>query len=140
MSKEGGALREHEKFWAFVILVASVVGLAVLASQMSVPNDTSPLAVTAYTGKLRIIDAVAGGLLTIAGMCAQALFRINQSDRDLASAARTTADTAAKLADKAPSADPNSGTNSSTDIDTTTVNLGPGERAEVKATDEGNKT
>lgn len=71
----GSGLKEHEKFWAFLFLVGAILALVFLASTFDrgVSNDI------VAQGKLRIIDSAIAGLLTIAGMCAQALFRVGST-------------------------------------------------------------
>lgn len=63
-------LQEHEKFYAFISLLLSVVGLAVLVVLNPVPDGS---------GSQRILDAAMGGLLLALGGCANALFRISNS-------------------------------------------------------------
>lgn len=66
--------KEHEKFWAFMMLGGSVLLLALLA-YFYPPEDGS--------GAQRIIDAAVGGLLLALGSAANALFRIKeQSELD----------------------------------------------------------
>ena len=89
-----GTLRDHEKFWAFIFLVIAVVTLVFLASSF---GRGSTAADVVMQGKLRIIDAAITGLLTITGMAAQALFRINSTDK-------LAAETALENAKKAPAA------------------------------------
>lgn len=66
-------LKEHEKFWAFLFLVCAILALVLLASTFDRGAQNDIVA----QGKLRIIDNSITGLLTLAGMCAQALFRIS---------------------------------------------------------------
>ena len=70
-------LKEHEKFWAFLVLIAAIVGLVFLASTF----DRGAAADVVVQGKLRIIDSSIAGLLAILGMAAQALFRIGQGEK-----------------------------------------------------------
>ena len=65
-------MKEHEKLIAFLVLIISVCGLAFLASTF----DRGLASDVVVQGKLRIIDSTVAGLLTIAGMAAQALFKI----------------------------------------------------------------
>lgn len=69
-------LKDHEKFLAFIALLLSILGLVFLASTFDrgLSNDI------VVQGKLRIIDSSIAGLLTIAGMCAQALFKIGTGE------------------------------------------------------------
>lgn len=69
--------KEHEKLVAFVLLVASILGLAFLASTF----DRGLASDVVVQGKLRIIDSTIAGLLTILGMAAQALFRISMGEK-----------------------------------------------------------
>lgn len=73
-----GALREHEKFWSFIILILAVIGLVILAASFDRQVGATDLVMQA---KLRIIDAAITGLLTITGMAAQALFRVSSTDK-----------------------------------------------------------
>jgi di/tricarboxylate transporter len=74
-------LKEHEKFWAFIVLVGVITGLVLLASYGLNSNADNPATDVVYAAKLRIIDAAVAGLLTIAGMAAQALFRVSATDK-----------------------------------------------------------
>ncbi len=78
---KGGTLREHEKFWAFIILVAAVLSLVLLSAWGLSSSASNPAADVVYAAKLRIIDAAVAGLLTITGMAAQALFRVSSVDK-----------------------------------------------------------
>lgn len=84
-------LQRHEKFFAFALLLVAIAGLVLLASSFDRGSANDIVA----QGKLRIIDGSITGLLTILGMCAQALFRIGQTEKDNAEALKT-------LAQKAP--------------------------------------
>lgn len=92
---DSNPLQRNEKFFAFCLLLLVIAGLVLLASSFDrgAANDI------VAQGKMRIIDGAITGLLTILGMCAQALFRIGQTDRDNAEALKT-------LADKTPSPPP----------------------------------
>jgi hypothetical protein len=94
MSSEPGFLREHEKFWAFVLLIFVVVGIASVALLLD-SHSTDPAKDIIFAAKLRILDAAMGGTLTIAGMAAQALFRISSTDKTNAETLNTLATTAA---------------------------------------------
>lgn len=61
-------LKEHEKFWAFLTLVLSVMGLASAAIIWPVIHE----------GTQRVIDAALGGLLLALGVAGNALFRIRE--------------------------------------------------------------
>lgn len=90
--KQGWKLKEHEKFWAFVFLVVVIVVLVIIAAnfaRVSTANDI------VTQGKLRIIDSSIAGLLTIAGMAAQALFRVGSTEAK-------TAETLSNAVDKLP--------------------------------------
>lgn len=63
-------LNKHEKFYAFCLLGASVLILALMA-YFYPPEDGS--------GAQRIIDAAMGGLLLALGAAANALFRISNA-------------------------------------------------------------
>ncbi len=82
-TERAGLFREHEKFWAFIFLIVTIVGLVYLASTFDRGTSATDLVMQA---KLRIIDAAITGLLTITGMAAQALFRISSTDRQNAAA------------------------------------------------------
>jgi hypothetical protein len=86
-------VKEHEKLIAFVLLLLCIVGLVVLASTFDRGSSNDIV----VQGKLRIIDSSVAGLLAIAGMAAQALFRISSSDNNMSSAIKT-------LSEKAPPA------------------------------------
>lgn len=66
--------KEHEKFWAFAILIAAIFALAA----MSVLYGEA-LADPAT----RILDTAVAGLIGIAGMSAQALFRFSSTEQKL---------------------------------------------------------
>jgi hypothetical protein len=70
-------MKEHEKLIAFVFLILAILALVVLASTFDrgASNDI------VVQGKLRIIDSSVAGLLAIAGMAAQALFRIAAGEK-----------------------------------------------------------
>lgn len=91
--------REHEKFWAFVVLVLAILVLALVGSQVGIratTNDVVNQAAEAATlARLRILDGAVVGLIGIAGMAAQALFRSGSVEKTLANIAD-------KAADKAP--------------------------------------
>ena len=70
-NNEGGGLREHEKFWAFIVLIAAIVFMSWMGSSAEAETATN-------RGNL-LRDAVIG-LIGIAGMAAQALFRISTID------------------------------------------------------------
>lgn len=78
--KKTGLLREHEKFWSFIFLIITIVGLVWLASTFD-QRATTAATDLVIQAKLRIIDAAITGLLTITGMAAQALFRISSTDQ-----------------------------------------------------------
>lgn len=90
-----GIFREHEKFWAFIFLIVTIVLLVFLASTFD--KDTKNATDLVMQAKLRIIDAAITGLLTITGMAAQALFRISSVDKQNAA-------TFQKALDKVPEA------------------------------------
>ncbi len=78
---KGGTLREHEKFWAFIILVGAIIGLVLFSSFGLDSKSATPATDVVFAAKLRIIDVAVAGLLTIAGMAAQALFRVSSTDK-----------------------------------------------------------
>ncbi len=78
---KGGTLREHEKFWAFIILVGAIIGLVLFSSFGLDSKSETPATDVVFAAKLRIIDVAVAGLLTIAGMAAQALFRVSSVDK-----------------------------------------------------------
>jgi len=75
-----GALKEHEKLLAFLLLVAAIIGLTVVATSLG-SEDRNPATDIVFAAKLRIMDIAIGGLLTITGMAAQALFRVSSVDK-----------------------------------------------------------
>ena len=77
-------LRDHEKFWAFLILVMSIMLLALLATAIggASKETLSDAQIAVLNSKLRIIDVSIAGLIGIAGMAAQALFRVSQTDKE----------------------------------------------------------
>ncbi len=77
-TEKAGLFREHEKFWAFIFLILTIIALVYLASTFDRGATATDLVMQA---KLRIIDSAIAGLLTITGMAAQALFRISSTDR-----------------------------------------------------------
>lgn len=82
-------LQEHEKFWAFILLGAGIVGIAVLVIFHPLPDGT---------GSQRVVDTISGGLLLAFGACANALFRISNSTEQQAIADKT----AQSIADRGP--------------------------------------
>lgn len=74
-----GLFREHEKFWAFLFLIVTIVVLVLIAS--SFDKDTKNATDLVMQAKLRILDNAVAGLLTITGMAAQALFRVSSVDK-----------------------------------------------------------
>jgi hypothetical protein len=90
MQSEPSFLREHEKFWAFVLLICVVVGIVAIALLLD-SHSTDPAKDIILAAKLRILDAALGGTLTIAGMAAQALFRISATEKASADALNTIA-------------------------------------------------
>ena len=77
-------LKEHEKFWAFVLLIFAVIGLAFMASMHTPEKDSA----------IRILDAAVGGLLLALGSASQALFRVSSVDKINAETAKTVAEKA----------------------------------------------
>lgn len=63
-------LKEHEKFWAFILLGAGILSIAVLAVFHPLSADS---------GSLRVVDTISGGLLLAFGGAANALFRISNA-------------------------------------------------------------
>ena len=63
-------MKEHEKFWAFMALIISVMAIAMLAYFRPIEDGS---------GSQRILDASLGGLLLALGGAANALFRIRES-------------------------------------------------------------
>jgi len=80
--------KEHESFIAFVLLVIAVVGLVIMASTFDAALSNDVVA----QAKIRILDSAVTGLIAILGMAAQAIFRTSQADKDLAAAAKATAE------------------------------------------------
>jgi hypothetical protein len=74
-------LQEHEKLVAFIALLVAIIGLAVLGSTLGSGSATSTASDVVLNAKLRIIDGSVVGLIGIAGMAAQALFRVSTTDR-----------------------------------------------------------
>lgn len=95
-NEKASALKEHEKFWAFIFLVIIIVALVTVGVFFLNSDSDSPATDVVFNSKLRIIDASVGGLLTIAGMAAQALFRVSSVDR---LSAETALEAARKLPD-----------------------------------------
>lgn len=90
--EKNSTLREHEKFWAFIILVGAILALALLAALLGEARGQQGMKVTqeqmvVLNAKLRIIDVSIAGLIGIAGMAAQALFRVSSTDKLAAEAA-----------------------------------------------------
>lgn len=63
-------LKDHEKFFAFIMLGGFVFALALMAYFHQIPEGS---------GSQRIVDAAMGGLLLALGGAANALFRITTS-------------------------------------------------------------
>jgi len=81
-------LHGRESFFAFLALLLCIMLMMLLASSFDAAKAGDVIA----TAKLRIIDSSIAGLLAILGMAAQALFRVSQSDKDLAATARIAAE------------------------------------------------
>lgn len=77
-------IRDHEKFWAFLLLVVAVVGLALVG-----------ILAAASEAQLRLLEKVSDGLLVVLGAAGMALFRHSQTEQGLVETNRT-------LAEKAP--------------------------------------
>ena len=76
-------LKDHEKFWAFVLLITSIVTLAAFSIFFgSELQDAST----------RILDSAVAGLIGIAGMSAQALFRFSATEQSLVETVRSQAE------------------------------------------------
>jgi len=88
MNNLKGSWKEHENFIAFIVLTFVIAGLVLYSSSIS-PVSVNDVVTQA---KIRILDSSIAGLLTILGMGAQALFRTSQADKDLAAAAKATAE------------------------------------------------
>ena len=80
--------KEHEAFWGFIVLLVSIVILVIISALLN--GQQSDGVVT--QAKIRILDSAVSGLIAILGMAAQALFRVSQADKDLAAAAKATAE------------------------------------------------
>jgi hypothetical protein len=77
--------KEHEKFWAFTVLILSIVVLSMLAMDAELPivgkltqagMDANQ---TIMNTRLRIVDAAIVGLVGIAGAAAQSLFHRSET-------------------------------------------------------------
>lgn len=73
---------------AFIALLVVILVLVVIASNFDAAKATDVVS----QAKIRIIDSAIAGLIAILGMAAQALFKINQVDRDLAATAKAAAE------------------------------------------------
>lgn len=83
-------LKEQEKLIAFLALIAVIAGLAVMGTLMGTEitraNDVNQTAMLVLNAKLRILDGAMVGLIGIAGMAAQALFRSSSLEQQQAKA------------------------------------------------------
>lgn len=81
-------ITENEALMAFIALLVVILVLVVIASNFDAAKATDVVS----QAKIRIIDSAIAGLIAILGMAAQALFKINQVDRDLAATAKAAAE------------------------------------------------
>lgn len=86
-----------EKFWAFIVLIISVILVLWLANRFST---------NAKPEVIRIMDSAMGGLLLALGAAANALFRVSQKDTEEAVTARLTAESNKTLTDRVASPGP----------------------------------
>lgn len=80
--------KDYETFWAFVLLVISIIALVLIASSFNAATANDVIA----QAKIRILDSAVTGMIAILGMAAQSLFRTNKADKDMAAAAKATAE------------------------------------------------
>jgi hypothetical protein len=66
-------MKEHEKFFAFVLLGASLVGVATMVYLHPLTDST------ANSGAIQILNTIVGALTLAFGGVANALFRINDT-------------------------------------------------------------
>lgn len=82
--------KEHEKFWAFVVLVVAIAGLALLGSTLGSlatnSEEANQASQAALLARLRILDGAVVGLIGIAGMAAQSLFKNSSTEENMAAA------------------------------------------------------
>jgi hypothetical protein len=75
--------KEHEKFWAFIALLVSIVGLATVATflgdRLTGSEAFNDAAAAMLTAKLRILELITVGLIGVAGAAGQALFRTSEN-------------------------------------------------------------
>jgi hypothetical protein len=92
--------KEHEKFWAFMVLIAAVVLLAIVATNLGArltgSETLNEAAASMLTAKLRILELIAVGLIGIAGAAGQSLFRTNENAKDMNEILRSTIESLAK--------------------------------------------
>ena len=89
-------LKEHEKLWAFLALLVGIALLSLLGSQLgdklTRSEDINETMMIILNAKLRIIDGAVTGLIAIAGMAAQALFRSGPVEKAMAETNETLVD------------------------------------------------
>lgn len=68
---KGFQMKEHEKFFAFCLLGAALMGLAVMLYLHPIPDST------ANSGVLQILNMIIGAFIGGFGAAVQALFRSN---------------------------------------------------------------
>ena len=90
-------MHERDKFYAFALLGAGVMILALVAVFFPIPDGS---------GSQRIVDAALGGILLALGGASQALFRTSQVDADNAASLRSMTEKAPSMNEDAPAAIP----------------------------------
>jgi len=93
-------LKDHEKFISFIALILAIIILTMIAILLD-SKASDPAKDIIFAAKLRILDIAIGGLLTIGGMAAQALFRVSSIDTKNAETAGVLAQTASTVATQA---------------------------------------
>jgi hypothetical protein len=68
-------MKEHEKFFAFVLLGAALMTMAVILYIRPIPDSS------ANSGVLQILNMIIGALISGFGACTNALFRTSDSTK-----------------------------------------------------------
>lgn len=80
--KKEWSLKENQRFWAFVLLVIIIALLAIWGSTLGdVHNSMNEAELMLTSAKLRLVDGAVVGLIGIAGMAAQSLFRTSETEK-----------------------------------------------------------
>ena len=81
------SFKDNQKFWAFVVLVVVIAALAIYGSGLgSKDNNMSEAQMMLTNARLRMVDGAIVGLIGIAGMAAQSLFRTSETEKKNAEA------------------------------------------------------